>query len=43
MGIRYFVFAVNKMDLVKYDKNAYDKIVGQIEELKMNCHLKTLR
>ena len=34
MGIRYFVFAVNKMDLVKYDKNAYDKIVGQIEDLK---------
>ncbi len=43
MGIRYFVFAVNKMDLVKYDKMLNDKIVGQIEELKTNCHLKTLR
>jgi sulfate adenylyltransferase subunit 1 len=34
MGIRYFVFAVNKMDLVKYDKAVFDKIEQQIEELK---------
>lgn len=34
MGIRYFVFAVNKMDLVKYSKLRFDEIVKQIEELK---------
>ena len=43
MGIRYFVFAVNKMDLVKYDKNAYDKIVGQIEELKNELSLENVK
>ena len=34
MGIRHFVFAVNKMDLVKYSKSRFDEIVRQIEELK---------
>lgn len=34
MGIRHFVFAVNKMDLVKYSKSCFDEIVKQIEELK---------
>ena len=34
MGIRHFVFAVNKMDLVKYSKSRVDEIVKQIEELK---------
>lgn len=34
MGIRRFVFAVNKMDLVKYSKSRFDEIVKQIEELK---------
>lgn len=34
MGIRHFVFAVNKMDLVKYSKSRFDEIVKQIEELK---------
>ncbi|MBQ8942258.1 MAG: sulfate adenylyltransferase [Firmicutes bacterium] len=34
MGIRYFVFAINKMDLVKYDKTVFDKIEKQIDELK---------
>lgn len=34
MGIRHFVFAVNKMDLVKYNKSRFDEIVKQIEELK---------
>lgn len=34
MGIRYFVFAVNKMDLVKYSESRFDEIVKQIEELK---------
>ena len=34
MGIRHFVFAVNKMDFVKYSKSRFDEIVKQIEELK---------
>lgn len=34
IGIRHFVFAVNKMDLVKYSKSRFDEIVKQIEELK---------
>lgn len=34
MGIRHFVFAVNKMDLVKYSKSRFDEIVKQIEKLK---------
>lgn len=34
MGIRHFIFAVNKMDLVKYSKSRFDEIVKQIEELK---------
>lgn len=34
MGIRHFVFAVNKMDLVKYSKSRFDEIIKQIEELK---------
>lgn len=34
MGIRHFVFAVNKMDLVKYSKSRFDEIVKQIGELK---------
>ena len=33
MGIRYFVFAVNKMDLVSYSKKTFDKILEQIESL----------
>ena len=34
MGIRHFVFAVNKLDLVKYSKSRFDEIVKQIEKLK---------
>lgn len=34
MGIRHFVFAVNKMDLIKYSKSRFDEIVKQIEKLK---------
>ena len=32
MGIRHFVFAVNKMDLVHYDKSVYDKISRDIKK-----------
>lgn len=34
MGIRYFVFAVNKMDLVDYDKTRFEVISSQINKLK---------
>jgi sulfate adenylyltransferase subunit 1 len=43
MGIRYFVFAVNKMDLVKYDKAVFDKIEQQIEELKKELAIENVQ
>ena len=33
MGIRHFVFAVNKMDLVGYDKSVFDRIKKEIRIL----------
>lgn len=33
MGIAHFVFAVNKMDLVHYEKDRYQKIERQIQQL----------
>lgn len=33
MGIRYFVFAVNKMDLVGYDEKRFQEITAQIDAL----------
>ena len=42
MGIKYFVFAVNKMDLVEYDKATFDKITDQINELKAELNLENV-
>lgn len=39
MGIRYFVFAVNKMDLVGYDENRFKEINAQIDELRKELGL----
>lgn len=39
MGIRHFVFAVNKMDLVKYSESRFNEIVKHIEELKNELSL----
>ena len=39
MGIRYFVFAVNKMDLVGYDENRFKEINAQIDELRAELGL----
>lgn len=39
MGIRHFVFAVNKMDLVKYSESRFNEIVKQIGELKNELSL----
>ena len=39
MGIRYFIFAVNKMDLVDYSEEVFEKIREQTEELKAELGL----
>ena len=39
MGIHNFVFAVNKMDLVNYSKEVFDKIQDQIAELTSELSL----
>ncbi len=39
MGIKYFVFAVNKMDLVEYSSERFIQISGQIEALKAELNL----
>lgn len=39
MGIRYFVFAVNKMDLVGYDEKRFHAIEEQITELSEELSL----
>ena len=42
MGIRYFVFAINKMDLVGYEKNRYEEIKQQIEKLRKDIELENI-
>ena len=42
MGINYFVFAVNKMDLVGYDEKRFDEITKQIVELTKELELKNV-
>jgi sulfate adenylyltransferase subunit 1 len=39
MGIKHFVFAVNKMDLVNYSEERFNEIVKSIEELKAALNL----
>lgn len=39
MGIRYFVFAINKMDLVDYSEARFQEIRAQIEALQQELHL----
>lgn len=43
MGIRYFVFAVNKMDLVGYSKERFREIEKQIAELKAELSLENVK
>lgn len=43
MGIRYFVFAVNKMDLVDYSQERFLEIEKQIEELRKELGLKNIQ
>ncbi len=39
MGIKNFVFAVNKMDLINYSEEVFQRIEGQIEELTAELSL----
>lgn len=39
MGIKHFVFAVNKMDLVNYSEERFNEIVKDIEELSKTLNL----
>ena len=39
MGIQYFVFAVNKMDLVRYSRREYQKIEKDIKKLAVDLEL----
>ena len=43
MGIRYFVFAVNKMDLVRYDEKRFLEIESQIQELTKELSLESVK
>lgn len=36
MGIRHFVFAINKMDLVHYNKQYFDEVVEEIQRIITN-------
>jgi len=42
MGIRYFVFAVNKMDLVGYSEECFREIEAQIAELRKELDLENV-
>lgn len=43
MGIKYFVFAVNKMDLVGYDENRFREIEKQIHKLANELKLANVK
>ncbi len=43
MGIRYFVFAVNKMDLVGYSEERFREIEKQIAELRAELQLENVK
>lgn len=43
MGIRYFVFAVNKMDLIGYDREKFIEIENQIQELAGELALESVK
>lgn len=43
MGIRHFVFAVNKMDLVHYSEYRFGEILAQIQELEHELELANIQ
>ena len=42
MGIRYFVFAVNKMDLIHYDFYRFEKIERELRQLALGLELENV-
>ena len=42
MGIKHFIFAINKMDLVGYKKERYDEILKDIHELSESLALQNV-
>lgn len=42
MGIKYFVFAVNKMDLVSYSESRFNEITNQINDLRDELNLENV-
>lgn len=43
MGIRHFIFAINKMDLIQYDEKLFKKIDSDIKELMSEFPYETLQ
>jgi sulfate adenylyltransferase subunit 1 len=43
MGIRHFVFAVNKMDLIGYQKERFDEIAAEIGQLATELSLENVK
>lgn len=43
MGIRHFVFAVNKMDLVNYDEEAFSRVSDEIKSLQRELNLQNVK
>ena len=43
MGIKYFVFAVNKMDLIGYDEERFNEITAQINALTKELSLENVQ
>ena len=43
VGIRHFVFAVNKMDLAKYSEEKFNKIVNEVKELAKELELENIK
>lgn len=43
MGIRHFVFALNKMDLINYDKQKYDRLEKDVHKLAVELELANVK
>ena len=43
IGIRHFVFAVNKMDLVNYDEKIFSRLAGEIISLQRELNLQNVK
>lgn len=43
MGIRHFVFALNKMDLINYDKQKYDRLEKEVKKLAVELELANVK